>query len=152
MKSPWAAFFLSLAVPGLGQLYLNEKAKAFSLLCITAGIVLSLALSRSWITFVLLAPLYLFVLIPASLDAYQTAAGNPRTFKGDSVFYVIMMLVIVGPFAIPLLWQSAKFPKGAKIVCTVLVTLIALAAVLTMALIGSIFNEMMKQDAAVLTV
>jgi len=151
MNNPWIAFFLSFFIPGLGQLYVGEKAKALSMLCITAGIWISLLISRSFITLILIGPLYLFALVPASLDAYQTAAGRPRTFKGESVFYVIIMLLVVGPFAIPLLWQSPKFSRVLKIVLTVLVTLTALAAIVTMTMFASFFDKMMAQDNAVLS-
>ena len=138
MKNPRAAFFLSLAVPGLGQLYLNEKAKGISLFCIAAGIVISLVMSHSLIAVILIGPLYLFSMVPAALDAYQTAAGKPRRFKSDSVLYVIIMLLVVGPFAVPIFW-------------TVFVTVIALGAIVVMASIASVFDKMMQQTPAAMT-
>jgi TM2 domain-containing membrane protein YozV len=151
MKNPWLAMTLSLLLPGLGQLYLNERAKGISMLFISIGIAVSLAVSRSAVAYILIGPLYLFALVPAAVDAYQTASGKPRTFKGESVFYVIIMLFAVGPFAIPLLWQSPRFSKSMKIVLTAFVTLVALAAILTMTMFASTLDKMIRQDTAALS-
>lgn len=149
MKSPWKACLLSFFVPGLGQLYLREKMKGVSLLCITGGLVFALALNRSWLGLLLMGPLCLFVMVPAAIDAYQTASGKRKKFKSDSVPYVILMLLAVGPFAFPLLWQSPKFSRGAKIIWTVLITLIALGVILVMASLVFLFDKIASQDLTV---
>jgi len=61
-RSPWVAAVLSLLLPGLGQLYNQERPKGVALLCMTAGITYGLVMStlgpaafRSLVTAVLLA-------------------------------------------------------------------------------------------------
>ena len=152
MKNPKIAFISSLLLPGLGQLYLNEKPKALSLLCITAGMAFSAMVSRSGVFFFLLAPIYLFIAVPAALDAYQTASGRPRTFKGDSVPYVIILLCVVGPFALPLLWQSPRFSKTVKVLLTIFVTAVMVAAILVTLMLGSYFDELIRQNAATIPI
>lgn len=145
MKNKWLAFFLSFLVPGLGQLYVGQKIAGFSFLCITAGAVVSLAVSRSWLAALLIGPLWIFVMAPSAVDAYQTAQGKPRRFKGESVLYVIFMLFLVGPFAIPLLWQSPRFSRGAKIFWTALVLAVALLVVFMLGFVASTLDEVIKQ-------
>ena len=144
MKNPIFAFFLSLFVPGLGQLYLKEWPKGLSMLCVTAGIAVAFLTSRSMVAFFLLGLIYLFIIVPAAVDAYQTASGKPRTFKSDSIPYVLIMLCIVGPFAIPLLWQSPRFPRAVKIILTTLVTLIMILGLLLINLVGPYLDGQFK--------
>jgi TM2 domain-containing membrane protein YozV len=149
MKNPRLALFYSMVAPGLGQLYLGERAKGWTLLCMTLGVAISLIFSHTVISCILMGGIYLAVLIPAAMDAFQTASGRPRTFTADTVPYVIVMLLMVGPFAIPLLWQSTKFSKRAKILWTVFVILIALFAIASMAFVGSLADRLIKQASAV---
>ena len=144
MKDPRLALFYSVVIPGLGQLYLGEYAKGWTLLCMAAGVVVSLIVSHTAMTCFLMGGIYLAVMIPAALDAFQTASGRPRTFMADTVPYVIVMLLLVGPFAIPLLWQSAKFSKMAKILWTFAVILIALLVIATMTFVASFLEQFMK--------
>jgi len=149
MKSPRVAFLYSLLIPGAGQLYLGERAKGLTLLCMSAGVMVSLIISHTPITCFFMGGIYLAVMIPAALDAFQTASGRPRTFTADTVPYVIIMLLTVGPFAIPLLWQSAKFSKTAKILWTVAVILIAFISIAVMTFTASFLEHVMKQVGAV---
>ena len=146
MKNPHLAFFYSLAVPGLGQLYLGERAKGWTLLSMIGGIVVSLIATHTATAWVLMGGIYLAVMIPAAVDAFQIASGRPRAFKGDSKPYVIVMLLMVGPFAIPLLWQSGRFSKTAKIVWTLAVILIALLAIAVLAVMSSSLDQFMAQE------
>lgn len=92
--------------------------------------------------------IYLAILVPAALDAFQTASGRSRTFTGEPRFYVIAMLCLIGPFAIPLLWQSARFSKSAKILWTVLVILFAFLAFALLTFSASFLDQLMKQAGA----
>ena len=148
MKNPRLAFLYSLLLPGTGQLYLGESAKGWVLLCMSAGVALSLSVSHTAISCFLMGGVYLAVMIPAALDAFQTASGRPRTFTADTVPYVIVMLLMVGPFAIPLLWQSAKFSKTAKILWTVGIILIALLAIAVMTFAASFLEQLMRSGRA----
>jgi len=141
MKDPRFAAFYSVIIPGLGQLYIGEKAKGWTLLCMAAGVAVSLVISHTLINAILMGGIYLAIMIPAAVDAFQTASGRSRNFAGDSVPYVIIMLLMVGPFAIPLLWQSKKFSRPAKIFWTVGVVLIAFLGILALTLLGSFFEK-----------
>lgn len=149
MKNPCLALFYSVMIPGLGQLYLGERAKGWAFLCMGAGVGVSLIVSHTVIACFLMGSIYLVVMVPAALDAFQTASGRPRTFTADTVSYVILMLLIVGPFALPLLWQSAKFSKMAKILWTVAVVLIAFSAMAVMTFVASFLDKLMTSGGAV---
>lgn len=144
-KHPVLACVLSALVPGLGQLYVGDRAKGVALLVMVIGIGLTVALSHSALTAILLGLVYLAVVIPAAMDAYKAASGSPGSSSNDSMGYVIGMLVAVGPFALPLLWQSRRFSRTAKIVWTVAVIAIALLFVATVALLGPALEQLLQQ-------
>ena len=150
MKDPRLAFFFSIVFPGLGQLYLGERAKGWTLLCMGAGVVVSLIFSHTWVAYFLMGGIYLAIVIPAALDAFQVAIHEKKikTWTADTVPYVIVMLLMVGPFAIPLLWQSAKFSKKAKVLWTVAVILIALFAIATLTFMASFLDELVGSGGA----
>jgi|GEM_PF-698135 len=177
MKDPRLAFFYSAFIPGLGQIYLGERAKGWTFLCMGAGVVVSLIVSHTPVACFVMGGIYLAVMIPAALDAFQIASGRLRTFSvptpinfreseigaaqvaihdkkiktwaGDTVPYVIVMLFLVGPFAIPLLWQSRKFSKPAKIVWAIVIIGIALLAIATMTFAASFLEKLMKSGQTV---
>ncbi|HOW58238.1 MAG TPA: hypothetical protein PLO78_00775 [Candidatus Omnitrophota bacterium] len=146
MKNPRVASLFSILLPGLGQLYLKDYAKGWTLICIDIGIFVSLWISHSWFACVLLAVVYLGIMIPAAIDAFQNATGRPRVFTGESIPYVLWMLFAVGPFAIPLLWQSQKFSRRAKSGWTIFVILIALLMIATLNWMASFLNALMQQN------
>lgn len=131
----------------------GERPKGVAILCVTAGIIYGLVMAamgpeafRSILTVVMLALIYLFIWIPAIVDAYQRANGTPTTLlSGERAWYVILMLFTVGPMALPLLWQSPRFSKISKIIWTMVIVLIALAGILLLVVFGptieSIFGD-----------
>ena len=143
-RVPLLAALLSLLLPGAGQLYNGERAKGITILCITGGIGYGLCMAtlgpgafRSVFSVCMLVVVYLFVWVPAVIDAYQRAAGQPTALlSGEKAWYVILMLATVGPMAIPLLWQSRTFSHAAKIGWTVAVILLAILAVVFLLFIG----------------
>jgi len=143
-RSPFAAAICSFLLPGAGQLYNGERPKGVALLCMTAGIAYGLVMStlgpaafRSVVTTVLLAAVYLFVWPPAVVDAYQHAAGKSSALlSGEKAWYVILMLLTVGPMAVPLLWQSPRFSRGGKIGWTVAVILITIGGIAVLLFVG----------------
>jgi TM2 domain-containing membrane protein YozV len=149
MKNPYLAGLFSVLLPGLGQLYLGESAKGWTLVCMDAGVAASLLFSHTAIACFLMGGIYLAVMIPAAVDAFQTASGRPRTFTADTVPYVIVMLLMVGPFAIPLLWQSRKFSTSAKIAGTLSIILIALLGIAILMFAASSLEQFMKQAGTV---
>lgn len=146
MKNPYLVALCSLLVPGLGQIFLGDYAKGLTLLCMTAGILVSVLMSHSWFVWLLMGLVYLSIVFPAATDAFQTARGTPRVFMGDSLPYVLLMLFMVGPFAIPLLWQSPKFSRGAKIFWTGLVIVMAFVAIAVTTFLASSLDAFVKQN------
>jgi len=120
-KKPSIALLLSLAVPGLGQIYNTQLAKGL----VIAGICLVLGLGWFWHSpLVSLSALLALIVIwvSAMLDAYVTARNEGRPLDWYyRVSYVVAMLMLVGPLALPLLWRSPHFSRSAKWVWSVIV-------------------------------
>jgi hypothetical protein len=131
-------------MPGLGQLYNREDAKAAAILCSTFGIWAGLLwttigpdASRSWLSAVALLLVYPFLLLPAVLDAHRRASGTPEASSSRAGRWrVVIMLLAIGPLAIPQLWQSHGFSRSAKILWTLSVALVSLIVILMMVAIG----------------
>lgn len=148
-RTPVVAAVLSAVVPGLGQLYNGERAKGLAMLVMTVGVAVSCVAFRSPATLVFMGLIYLAVLIPAALDAYRVAGGGASRFSGDAPWYVIGMLLAVGPFALPLLWTSFRFSRTAKIVWTLAVILVAVACIVTIAAVGPVIDRLLRQSPVV---
>jgi TM2 domain-containing membrane protein YozV len=120
-KSPLIALMLSAVVPGLGQIYNQEVRKGL----VIFGSALSLGLLSHGIPglnkiSMLLALLLLW--ISAIADAYKVAKtdGHAADFYHRRP-YVVAMLLLVGPLALPLLWQSPYFSRTARWTWTIIV-------------------------------
>lgn len=141
---PLFAAGLSAVMPGLGQLYNREDAKAAAILCSTFGIwagvlwtTIGPDVSRSWLSAVALLLAYPFLLLPAVLDAHRRSRGMPKLSSSRAVsWHVVIMLLVIGPLAIPQLWQSQGFSRRAKILWTLFVALVSLTMILMMVAIG----------------
>jgi TM2 domain-containing membrane protein YozV len=108
------AVVLSAIVPGSGQIYNQELRKGL----VIFGSCLSLGLLSYWISGLnkistLLALLLLW--ISATADAYKVArtSGQAAHFYYRKP-YVVAMLLLIGPLALPLLWQSPNFSRAAR--------------------------------------
>ena len=139
-RSSVVAALLSLLLPGLGQLYNGDRAKGIAMLCMALGIGVTVAVSHSVWSAILMGVLYIAVLIPASQDAYRVARGSAPSFAGERMWYVVWMLLCVGPFALPLLWQSRRFSTCGKVLWTIAVILIALVSILAVNAIGHLLD------------
>jgi hypothetical protein len=112
---------LSAIVPGLGQIYNREIKKGL----VIFGSCLSLGLLSYWISGLnkistLLALLLLW--ISAVIDAYKAAGASAQV--SDFYYrrpYVLAMLLLIGPLALPLLWQSPNFSRTARWTWTIIV-------------------------------
>lgn len=152
VRSPLLAAVLSLLMPGLGQLYTGDRATGIAILCIAAGVWGGVAASavgpaamRSGLTALFLGLAYLFVWIPSAIDAHHQAAGRPsRLVSGGRAWYVILMLLAVGPMALPLLWRSPAFSRAGKIIWTVAVIAVALLVVLSLIIVGPILERSLE--------
>jgi hypothetical protein len=150
-RSPYIAAGLSLVAPGAGQIYSGDRPKGVALLCITAGLwtiaILTMAgpaAARSALTMPLLVIVYLFVLVPAVLDAYRAGEGQTAAIAGEERWYVVMMLLAVGPLALPLLWQSRRFSRATKLTWTVAVIIIVLLAAYALVAIGPTVERLLS--------
>ena len=122
-KKPIFALMLSLILPGLGQAYNREVKKGI----IIAGACLVLAVAASWLSGLsrISAALTLLVIwVSAVLDAYKSAkaSGQPLDWY-YRVPYVVTMLLLVGPLALPLLWRSPYFSRLARWIWTAVIAL-----------------------------
>ena len=152
-RSPYIAAGLSLVAPGAGQIYSGDRPTGVALLCITVGLWTSAILTmagggaaRSVLTMLLLAIVYLFLLIPAVLDAYRAGQGRTAVIAGEKLWYVVMMLLAVGPLALPLLWQSQRFSRAAKLVWTGAVIIIALLAIYALVVVGPLVERFLSDQ------
>lgn len=140
-KKPLIALLLSLIVPGLGQIYNAQRTKGIVIIvaCLAFGLGFFLLSGLTGIS----AVLALFLLwISAIFDAYKTAkvSGQPLDWY-YRVPYVIAMLFLVGPLALPLLWQSPHFSRPARWGWTALV----IGAVLFALAIPFLLNRIIQQ-------
>jgi Family of unknown function (DUF5683) len=122
---------LSAIVPGLGQIYNQEIKKGL----VIFGSCLSLGLLTYWISGLnkfSTALALILVWISAMTDAYKVAktGGQPSDFYYRRA-YVVTMLLLVGPLALPLLWQSPHFSRPARWIWTLIVVIAALLFIAT---------------------
>lgn len=130
-RNPFLALLLSVILPGLGQIFNREIKKGL----VIFGSGLSLGLLSYWLVGFnkIAAALALLLLwISAAIDAYKIAkiAGQAAEFYYRKS-YVVAMLLLVGPLALPLLWQSPNFSPVARWTWTVIVVGAALLFVAT---------------------
>jgi TM2 domain-containing membrane protein YozV len=141
-RSPYAALVLSAIFPGLGQIYNKQTAKGF----VVMGSCVGLALLMYWqsglnkITFILAL---LLLWASAITDAYKVArdAGSPSDFYFRKS-YVVAMLMLIGPLALPLLWQSRHFSPTARWTWTIIVVGAALLFLATPQLMNWLFQHL----------
>ena len=130
-RTPLIALVLSALVPGLGQLYNKETRKGLVIIgsCLGLGLLIYSQSGLNKITFALAL---LLVWISAIAEAYKSAqaSGQPPDFYYRQA-YVVSLLLLVGPFALPLLWQSPHFSRTARWTWTVIVSGAALLFILT---------------------
>ena len=127
-----------MLLPGLGQIYNREQKKGWVIFacCLVLGV------AAYWLTGfnAITAALALLLLwLSAIIDAYKVAksAGQAAEFYYGKN-YVVAMLLLVGPLALPLLWQSPNFTNRARWLWTVIVVGAALLFVVTPYLLQSL--------------
>ena len=119
--NPLIALILSAIVPGSGQIYNREVKKGWVIL----GSYLSLGVLVYWLAGlnkITVALALLLLWLSAIVDAYKVAktSGQASEFYFRKT-YVVTMLLLVGPLALPLLWQSPNFSRTSRWVWTVIV-------------------------------
>ena len=137
------AALLSVALPGLGHLYLGDRRRALAMLAVSVSMWLAAVFMVVWAGFdtasciASLGVPYALIVLPAARDAWQHAGGlRPDATVVDSRAYVLTMLACIGPLGLPLLWESRKFGRPAKAVWTVLVMGVVAGAVWLLAAVG----------------
>ncbi len=143
------AALLTVVLPGAGHLYLGDRRGGVALLCVSVSVLAGIAVSvagpaafRSTVTAVLLLVPYAMLAVPA---ARAVGTGTTETPGNQSRGYLLVMLAVAGPMALPLLWQSSAFSRTGKIAWTVVVVAIVLIAVYAIIVAGPIIEEMMQQ-------
>ena len=121
MAHPLVAAGLSVVVPGAGQWYNRQGTKALVLLGSCAAL-LALTAWLSGLSRITAALALLVVWTSAVIDAYKTAQmqGRPLDWYYRKP-YVVAMLLLIGPVALPLLWRSPHFSSPARWTWTALV-------------------------------
>jgi hypothetical protein len=120
-KSPIAALMLSVIVPGLGQIFNRETKKGFIILASCLGLGL-LTYWLSGLNKVSIALALILLWSSAAVDACKVAKASDQ--PSDFYYrksYVVVMLLLVGPLALPLLWKSPHFSRSARWTWTVTV-------------------------------
>ena len=130
-RNPFTALILAAILPGSGQIYNTETKKGFVVIgsCLGLGLLFYWLSGLNKITFGLAL---LLLWISAVIDAYKVASvsGQPSDFFYRRP-YVVAMLLLVGPLALPLLWQSPRFSRIARWTWTVIVVGAALLFIAT---------------------
>jgi len=138
--NPIVALILSALLPGLGQVYNHERKKGW----VIVGCGLALAVGTYWLSgfnAVTAALALLLLWLSAMVDAYKVAksAGQVAEFFYAKP-YVVAMLLLVGPLALPLLWQSPNFSNTTRWIWTVIVVGAVLMFVATPYLLQSLIR------------
>jgi TM2 domain-containing membrane protein YozV len=140
LKATW----LSLLLPGLGQLYVGRRAEGLVRLMTAVGIICAILLVtvgpaalRSWISVLILELAYLSLWIASLVDM---SGPNVKTRNllpaGENTWFIVMMLVMAGPMGLPLLWHSRQFSRSSKIVWTLVVISVLVMGILFVIFLG----------------
>jgi hypothetical protein len=120
-RSPFTALLLSTILPGSGQLYNRETKKGWLIIgsCLGLGLLIYRLPGFNRIS---LALALILLWISAIADAYKVArtSGQAADFYYRKP-YVVAMLLLIGPLALPLLWQSPNFSRAARWTWTIIV-------------------------------
>lgn len=142
---------LSLLLPGLGQIYRGEKLRGAVVLSISLAILTAILWSsrgpeafRSWLSTLFLELVYVVVWIPAVIDSHDPGRSGTRSFVLARPWYVVVMLITVGPLALPLLWHSSHFSRRHKLLWTAIVLLAVVGGLLFVTLLGPVLERSLE--------
>ena len=130
-KSPITALVLSVIVPGLGQIFNEEKKKGLVIFgsCL-AFMQLRLGPNRVGYKGTLQTLADTIKLL--FKEGFVPDASDKFLFNFAPILVIVVaMLLLVGPLAFPLLWQSPQFSRFARWTWTVIVVTAALMFVVT---------------------
>ena len=136
-----------MVVPGAGQWYNRQGTKALVLLG-SCTALLALVAWLSGLSRVTAALALAVVWISAAADAYVTAkmGGRPLDWYYRKP-YVVAMLLLIGPVALPLLWRSPHFSSPARWAWTALVLGIVLLFIAMPYLLHALLQQMPELQA-----
>ena len=113
-KKPILAVLLSLFVPGLGHYYIGQPRKGLFIVGICVLLALGVRQCEGVNFLTLLVALGAFWL-SAIVDTYQMAQTYGHSLEWYyRPSYVVTMLLLIGPFALPLLWRSPYFSRWVR--------------------------------------
>jgi hypothetical protein len=121
--SPILAASLSV-VPGAGHWVVGKRGKAIAFFAVDLGIVCALLFLRSPIALLLACVTYFMIMVPAVIETWTIARGGVSQFS-ESKPYIVLLLLVTGLPALPLLWQSRSFSKRMKIAWSIVVPALA---------------------------
>lgn len=121
--SPLFAASLSL-VPGVGHWVVGKRGKAVAFFAIDLGIICTALFLKSSMVLLLTCFVYLMVMVPAVIETYVLAQGGVSRFS-ESKPYIVLLLLVTGFSALPLLWQSHVFSRRIKIAWSIAVPVLA---------------------------
>lgn len=124
-KKTWLVILLSL-IPGLSLVYLGRFKKTLMIFIVDIGIVSGFVLSDSYLFKLILINIYFFTFLAPFLESYQLVRYGRNTIDSESRWYVTILLLTTGFNALPLLWNSDRFSRKAKIAWTIAVPLLFL--------------------------
>ena len=122
--SPILAASLSL-VPGAGHWVVGKRGKAAAFFVIDLGMIGTVFFLRSPMALILTCLAYFMVMVPAVLETYTLACGGVSQLS-ESKPYIVLLLLVTGFSALPLLWQSHSFSKRTKIAWSIGVSVLAI--------------------------
>lgn len=125
-------------LPGLAQLVQGQRQSGLALLSATLGMFALLLWDLSTLTLIFVAVGYLSLVYHAAKDALH------ETRNTESVEYVLGLAVIVGPFALPLLWQNQSISPRAKQIWTGVIVVITVLLIISMKYLDPMMEQMLE--------
>ena len=143
-RSLMKAALLSLLLPGLGQLYIGRRTEGLISLATAGGIICAILLSavgpaalRSHVSVLFLELAYLSVWVASIVEASdQTPKSRQSLLAGERAWFLVLMLAMAGPLALPMLWHSKQFSRRRKIAWTLVVISALVVGILSVILLG----------------
>ena len=112
-------------VPGLGHWVLNKRGKAAAFFFIDLGMIATVIFWRSPLALLFTSLAYLMIMVPSAIEIYTIARGGVSQLS-ESRPYLVVLLLLTGFSALPLLWQSHSFSKRAKVIWSIVVPALAI--------------------------
>ena len=133
---------LSLILPGLGQLAQGKRANGLALISACFGMLAWIWIDASKLTLFFIVCAYLSLVF----HAFKDALNNTR--NTGSIQYVLGLAVVVGPFALPLLWQNQQASQRIKLIWSTVILALTALMILSMIYLDPILEKSLNQITA----